>query len=225
MSVLKYKVVDAAKISVGDPVKKDGVYVSALLYDGAPGLTFQSPDVTIFQDHLEFKLINKGQLFTLFEDLENRIVDRIYTYSKQFFNGKEFSTKRISQSLGKLVNLDDNGITKVPNIRIDSKVNVYDNFGDRTKLPNFPLYGACIVSLDRIIFDKKNIRVPIKITHIKIKNELDKKKDLECILDDETEAEGGSGSGAKSVSKKNTEDPQELDTVVKDFDNLEFFEE
>ena len=124
MPVLKYKTIDPSKIGMTKPIKYGGVYSSDIFYTGAESggrsgtegslnepLVIQTPSVKINSGgtSLEFKLVNKGYLFTMMEDLSEKIIDIIYTNSKLFFNGKEFSEKRIRQSLKKIAGVSDSG--------------------------------------------------------------------------------------------------------------------
>ncbi|RPJ72841.1 MAG: hypothetical protein EHM20_13220 [Alphaproteobacteria bacterium] len=237
MSILKYKSVDISKVNIGAPVKTGKTHYSAIHYETDSSLIFQTPEIILEESstsvQARFQLINKGYFFTLLEDLQNRIVDRIYTNSKTFFNGKEFSEDRIRNSLKKIFVLDDNGEVIISSLVFDENVRYFDSFRDHlpTK-PEFPLRCVCIFSVDKVLYDKRDIVVPITVTHVKIGKFLNEKKVRECILDDYTEEEvsrseanetcTSTTSSSNSCGKKGKQ--EELCTTVKNTDNLDFFE-
>ena len=272
MPVLKYQDVDISKVGIGLPIKEKGaVYYSPLTYtEGISGnaLVFQTPAVVLETNPLRatFQLVNKGYFFTLLEDLQNRVVDRIYTNSKKFFNGKEFSEDRIRNSLKKIIVIDEAGAVTVNGLEFDKNVKFFDSFKDTLAQSDvsFPVQCSCIFSIDRVVYDKRDVLVPIKITHVKVSATANKKKVLDCILGD-SESEPGegeegetsegstsnstgkdkgkgkvsdlgesctssssssttSGGSKRKGSNASASEPEELETIVQNIDNLEFFE-
>ena len=217
MPVLKYKSVDANKVELLKPLKSDGIYYSEIRYSGEP-LVIQTPSLKISNNVIGFNLVNRGYLFTLLEELSNKVVEIVYTNSKVFFNGREFSEKRITQSLQKITEISDSGIALIKNVIIPENIKFYDDSKNEISTCSLPVEGSCILHINRVIFDKKTIRIPIEISHIKITPE--KKKILDCILEDSDYDEI-----SEKIPEEISEEIQELNVIVKDFDNLEFFED
>jgi hypothetical protein len=227
MRVTKYKSVDIDQITISKPIKQDKEYVSQILYKDEP-FFIQSPVIDVVDTNtVQFKLVKNGQLFTLFEDTYNRLVNLVYVNSKDFFNGKAFTEKRVLDSLKKLVILDTDTAT-VQNCVILESVNVFDAFKDKSHL-EFPLRGSVIFNVKSLRFVGKSIICDIIITHIKMDYSA-KKKISECILGTELDQvdileENLDDLVLESIndSINDTEEIDELDTIIENQDSEDFF--
>jgi hypothetical protein len=194
VTVLKYKSVDVSRVNIEKPIKINGYYTSKVSYDNND-MFIQTPVVQLIDtQHVKFNLARRGQLFTCLDDLHHRFADLLYTHSKEFFN-KTFSETRIQDSLCKIVNITDSVVTFTDNvISYQDNIKVYNSFKESVDFSDslFPINAIIIIHIDSLIFKGKHIEPVIKITHVKIDYNSNKKKNYECILSEsETDSETG----------------------------------
>jgi len=224
---VKYKQVDSSLLSIEKPVKIDGVYTSTILYDGKHGLSIQTPVIELQQcDKVQFGLIKKGQLFTCFEEMHDKLSDLLYIKSKDFFN-KSFSEQRIKDSFTKFVSIDE-GLVTFNNVSIKDDIKVYNSFMDSIPLV-YPLNAIAILRLDKLVFRGTKIEYVIDVTHVKMDFNSNKKKILNCILDDSDEDQDADKDYVEvdeHVTNETEENEiDELDTIIKNVDLEDYFED
>jgi hypothetical protein len=211
MTLLKFKETDVKNVVISKPEKVDGIYKSQILYVDEPFL-IQTPELEFDENCCKFNMVNNGQFFSLLDDLTEHIIQYIYTHSKEFFNGKEFSENRIRTSLKKIVQVDNEG-----NIEFQAKslhdLKVMNIFNEEIINYTFPLKGKFIVEFAEIHYEKKEFIVSIPIKYIKLSPKKLKKED-DIFLED-----------VEVVEESETKEPivQELETIVENVDDLEFF--
>lgn len=222
MVVLKYKCIDPKCITLGPPTKQQGqtFYSSKILYNQEE-MTLQTPVITLEnQNTAKFSLVGKGELFSVFEEIRERLVDTLYTNSEKFFNGKKFTESRIEGSLRRPVVInEDDKLVHLHGTKVSETVKVFDTFNDDNSI-NYPSNGTCIINVKCLKFIKKDIIVEMIITHFKADYKQDKKKPEECILgvveetlEPEVEEEIDSETG-----------PDFLELGVENTDSLDFFD-
>ena len=232
MASIKYKSVDVNNVTLSKPVKVSGVYTSNISYNGKP-LEIQTSVIDFKgSESFEFELIKKGQLFTLFEDLYVKLSELLYNNSKDFFNGKEYSEKKIKESLQQIVTIE-NGTVTFHNVSLSNSVKVYNVFQElKSTPPDYPFSGTTIMCVKSLIFKGTNIIPVVKITAIR--EAMSKKKnDENCVLDEENEVvHEVSGNVAQEVSgnvvvpevSEEKETGFDLILVDKNDDSVDFFE-
>ena len=183
MAIIKYKLVDIEKIYVETPVKHDNMYEGKITYNGND-FNIQTPVVTVNDTNVTFGLVNKGQLFSVLEEIHDRLIDILYKKSKKFFNNIEFNEARFRSSFEKIASIDDNGVVNISNIKLDSNIKIYDNFKEDLDNVVFPVDAVCIINFDKLLFKRKTIILVLSITHMKVDYKTMKKKLPICILDD-----------------------------------------
>lgn len=225
--VLKYKEVDVSNLKLGTPVKIGGVYMSKVSYgEDRSDFNIQTSLIELSDNRtIKFNLVKKGQLFTCFEDIYNKLVDILYTNSNVFF-GKSFSEKRIQDSLTKIVSIDDNVVNFTDNlISYEKDIKVYNYFRDIIDFNDsiFPVNAIVIMNIDSLQFKGKTIKPIIKITHIKIDYSSNKKKITTCILNDSSSETSDTEECGKQCESKNEQD--ELDVIVENVDSDNYFDD
>jgi hypothetical protein len=180
-----YKNIDVNNITLSHP---NDSRVSHVNYDGIQGFSMQSPVLYAIRDEsglsFKFKMVKHGQFFTLLEEIEERLINLVYSNSKKFFNGKIFTESRIRSSLEKLHSLDQDGIVTLLNTEVFPKVKVYDGFRDSLdNIPDTPFNCSLILNISFVKYHGKKITCKMCISHIKIVSSSEKKKLTECILD------------------------------------------
>lgn len=218
--ILKYKTVDVSHVSLEKPFKINGVYTSKVLYQN-DDLFIQSPVIELVSEkQIQFSLVKKGQFFTCFEELYNKIVDILYTNSDIFFK-KSFSEARIQESIPKIVNINGNMVTFGNGIvSYENDIKVYNSFKDSILFSEslFPVNAVIIMKFDSLIFKGKSVIPIIKITHVKIDYSSNKKKNSDCILNDDS-----SESDFEVVNK--TVQSDELDVIIQNRDSEDYFDD
>ncbi|HEY9703604.1 MAG TPA: hypothetical protein V6C58_14240 [Allocoleopsis sp.] len=179
-SIIHYKNFDVSKMSITKPESRDSGYVSKITYEGHK-LCIQTPDLCFSEGTISFKMVNKGRFFTLLEEIYEKLVDLLYTNSKTFFNGKNFSEKRIRESLKKIMVLEENGIVKLNVSKDDKNMKIYNRFKDQITYPQENFVGSCIFSFESLVFDRYSITPMIVVKCIKVTN-IAKKKSKKCMF-------------------------------------------
>lgn len=213
MTLLKFKDTDVKNISICKPEKIHGIYKSKILYCEEPFL-IQTPELEFDENCCKFNMINNGQFFSLLDNLTEYIIEYIYTHSKEFFNGKEFSENRIRTSLKKIVEVDNNG-----NVEFQAKscndLKVMNIFNEEINEYSFPLKGKCIIKISEIHYNKKDFIVSIPIKCIKLST-----KKLKKNIDIDLEETETITEKIEDITEKIQE---ELETIKENVDDLEFF--
>lgn len=171
LSPLKYSniIFDNTTLDLSIPRKINGVYTSNILYNNS-SLLIQTP-ILNHSDHstLTFEMVNNGNFFTLFESLSNHVIEHLYVNSKEFFNGKEFNQERITESLVKLVNVNESGQVKLNVVETGmNKKSIINILNEKIDQPAFPIQGKFILEIKNITFSKKEFRINIYIKNIKL---------------------------------------------------------
>jgi len=184
MKVIQYKTFDINQLNLEIPTKNEsGNYTCEFKYSDTADFVIQSPEVNVADNGITFKMINKGQFLTLFENLYEKIISLLLVNSKDFFNGKQFSEERLKSSLKKIIYTDQDNV-RINNIKISKTVKIFDAFKDTlVLLPETAFNCTCLIELNNLTFDKTECNVNLLITYIKLP--LVKKKFTECIFEDE----------------------------------------
>lgn len=206
MTLIKYKEFDLQKVIICKPQKISEGYSSVILYDdNNEELLIQTPEITLKDPQtITFNMINNGQFFSILDELKEHIIEYIFVNSKSFFNGKEFSSNRIRNSLISLQDVDDNGNVKLHlNSSLDFKVT--NIFNETCENYGYPLTGKSIIKVKQINYTNKEFKIVIEPKKLKLSpKKLVKKTDFD-IEYDEPEIE------------------QEIETITENVDDLEFF--
>ena len=224
VAILKYKNIDVKNISVTTPEKINGNYTSKILYQEQQFL-IQTPELEIISDKkARFKMVNKGQFFTLLEDLEETLVENLTKNSVAFFKGKTFSEKRIRNSLRKLSEMGEDGYIYINNFSIEETASYIDFFKEKIDPPVFPYSADCMLSISDLIFGKLIFRINATIKNVKVSLKKDKKRFDECFLGENSEIEEDPVYSSDIL----LEDPvYSSDVLIEDLEelNLDNFEE
>jgi hypothetical protein len=170
MTLFKFKDIDVANVVISKPEKIDGEYKSKILYGNNETLLIQTPELIVndFVGGVEFNMVNNGDFFCLLDNLTEKIITYIYTNSKDFFNGKEFSENRIRTSLHKIVDVDTEGIVKLSAVTAGIEFKVINIFNEEIIDYQFPLKGKCILDVSEITYHNKYFIVSLNIKSIKL---------------------------------------------------------
>lgn len=221
MTLFRFKDVDVANVVISKPEKIDGEYKSKISYGDDDTLLIQTPELIINDGNgsnkVEFNMINNGDFFCLLDNLTETIITCIYTNSKDFFNGKEFSENRIRTSLNKIVDVDTEGVVKLNATTAGIDFKVINIFNEEIIDYKFPLKGKCILEISGITYHKKDFIVNLNIKSIKLSpKKLKKGIDVEL---DETEV----SEGEKVEETEVEQIEQEIIEIPENVDDLEFF--
>lgn len=215
MTIVKYKDFDVSKLSILKPEKIDGVHTSSIRYgDSISTFILQTPLLNIVSSSIiQFPLAKRGQLFTVLEEIREKIASLIYQNSKDFFNGKQFSENHISSALVPLVTMDDSSLITINNIIISDTAIVYDSFGDISTL-SLPLNNAKIMlKIQTISFTGRTIHVKMNVEKLQVEYKISKKKFEKCYLNE-------SESDEETVNEMVVVSPEEIINEVDELDNL-----
>ena len=219
MTLFKFKDIDVANVVISKPEKIDGEYKSKILYGEEDTLLIQTPELTI-TDHIfgrtEFNMIKNGDFFCLLDGLTEKIISSIYTNSKDFFNGKEFSENRIRTSLHKIVDVDTEGCVKLNTVTAGIDFKVINIFNEEIIDYQFPLKGKCILEVAEITYHKKDFIVSLNIRTIKLSPKKLKKGILQDLEDTEEIEYIPETIESEIIEKEILEIPENVD-------DLEFF--
>lgn len=201
MTTVSYKNVNIDKIVLAKPVKKDGVYQSTTQF------SIQSPEINIDLDNnkFTFTMVKKGKFVSALEEIEEKIINTIYTNSTVFFNGKTFTENKIREAFKKTFTIDNDGIVTIT-ATVSPYLKVYDYFNDIAKPQSGPFTGICIFQLNPIRFVKSEIQASYSLRFVKLP--MTKKKSTDCLFDDEPEVK----EDVKQEEQQATEEVKE-DTV------------
>lgn len=220
MTLFKFKDIHVENVVISKPEKIDGEYKSKIFYgkEEQP-LLIQTPELIINGSNVsngsgvEFNMINNGDFFCLLDNLTETIITCIYTNSKDFFNGKEFSENRIRTSLNKIVDVDTEGIVKLNATTAGIEFKVINIFNEEIIDYQFPLKGKCILEISEITYHKKDFIVNLNIKSIKLSPKK-LKKGIPVDLDETEESE---------VTEQVDETEQVILEIPENVDDLEFF--
>ena len=233
VSVLKYKNVNTEYITVSVPEKTSGNYTSSILYQNNEFL-IQTPELEITSEHgARFKMVNKGQFFTLLEDLEETLVKSLTKNSSAFFKGKVFSEARIKKSLQSLSDVRDDGYVYLNNLNFEENVTYIDFFKEKVSRPVFPYTGVCMLSIPELVFVKTEFKARTHIKSVKVSLKKDKTRFKECFLGELSDVEEENKVNSSDVIIEDLiedfdedfdENREDFDGDREDFDELDFFD-
>ncbi len=206
MTSVYYKNFVVDKISLQSPIKCENSYKSKILYNGGI-LLLQTPDI-IFETNNEiyFKMNEKGNFFTVLDDIHSKICEILYLKSKDFFKGRQFSENRIKEATKKLMEINNEGNIKLlTNTTENTKY--YNRFKDYISKPNESFIGSCILLINSLTFEGRNVNFDITIKAIKV-NQLFKKKLVKCLFED-----SDNGDSDKEHEKDIEENSENEDTL------------
>lgn len=188
-----YKNFTASNISLQSPIKCENSYRSKILYKGG-NLILQTPDLIFEKENIYFKMNEKGKFFTVLDDIHSKVCEILYLKSKEFFKGKQFSENRIKEATKKLMEINNEGNIK---IFVDTSENTkyYNRFKDHISKPKESYIGSCILLINTLTFEGRNIEFNMTITAVKV-NQLFKKKLVKCLFE-ESDTESVDGDSIK----------------------------
>ena len=174
MSVVKFDQVDFSNISVDDPIKQDGLYISKVQYN-QKDLVIQTPKFVVTarngDDTLE---LNISEEFKSFLDQYDKFIINITSEKSTQWFSKELSKSKVAQIYKpNHVNVDSvNTVT----FKIDENVKIYSRDKEQN-LDNVEVGMEVIllVHASYLVFYKANCIPYFNILHIKIKE-----KKVEC---------------------------------------------
>jgi len=214
---LQYKKVFYEKISLGKPSKdKSSMYISKIFYLDKC-VNIQTPSLNISKDYVSFKMVKKGEFFKLLEEIDEKLIQNIYLNSKLFFNGKNFTEKKIREAFKKSFKINTSGEVVMTTTVLNDGVKVYNNFKEFIQNPEFPLTGKCVLNLKDVVFHKNTITPRYIITHIKV--DLVKKKIFDCVLEEDSEVENEAIKEVENEAIKEVEN--EANKEVEKMEQLE----
>lgn len=174
MSVVKIDKIDFSNISVADPIKQDGLYLSKVQHHNKD-LVIQTPKSVIAsidgEDTIEITIDSDFKSFL--DKYDNFVINLTHEHSNKWFS-KELSKSQVSQIYKKPHN-DVDGVNTV-SFKIDENVLVYS----RDKQMNLSdlepgMEVIILVHASYIVFYKTNCIPYFNALHIKLKE-----KKIEC---------------------------------------------
>lgn len=205
MTLIKYKEFDLKNVVICKPQKTAECYSSVVLYGDNEELLIQTPEITLKDPQtMTFNMVNNGQFFSVLDDLKEHLIEHIFVNSKSFFNGKEFSSNRIRNSLISIQDVDDNGNVKLY-INNSTDFKVTNIFNESCETHEYPLTGKSIIKVKQINYTNKEFKVIVELKKLKLSpKRLVKKTDFDIEYDE-------------------PEIKEEIETITENVDDLEFF--
>ncbi len=222
MTTTYYKNFDINNINLQLPIKCENSYKTKILY-GNDNLLIQTPDL-IFERNGEiyFKMSEKGKFFTILDDIYSKICEILYLKSKEFFKGRQFSENRIKEATKKLMEINSEGNIKLL-VSTTENTKYYNRFKDTVSKPDERYIGSCILFINTLTFEGRNIYFDINIKAIKV-NQLLKKKLVKCLFEGSDNEDNGSDNEKVSNDCKNEEIEDDLENLESSLQNQNFFD-